>query len=155
MSHTPRQKCRATTQRGTPCKNWSVPGSEPPLCAVHARARAAAPPHPDGGRFYDRALDPQDLADLVAYAQDLTLEEELACARVALRRVLDALSGPRAEALTPNQYARMAELVFRGTRTIAQLLRDGQALSERSNSALDSVIDEALDELSAEWGIEL
>lgn len=48
-------------------------------------------PHP---RLCASVLDPQELADLIAYADDMTLDDEIACARVALRRVLVLLETP-------------------------------------------------------------
>jgi len=99
--------CSHTGPGGRGCRAWAVRGSEPPLCATHARGRAGS--RGEGGRsqaaqpgsenattrgFYSTVLRPDELADLVTYAGDLSLDHEIACARVALRRVLTLLNAP-------------------------------------------------------------
>ena len=121
----------------------------------------------DPAAFYASALEAAELADLVAFAGDLTLDDEIACARIALRRVLAVLSADgappdghgEAEAagagLTPAEYARLAALAFQGTSTVARLLRDRRALCGDAADGISAAIGQALDELSSEWGIEL
>jgi hypothetical protein len=104
--------------------------------------------------FYTPALSRQELADLLAYAAEMTLGDEIACARAALRRTLEFLSqGP--DAVSESHYLRAVGLVLQGTRTIAQLLRDQQAMGGSVSDQLRAIFDAALDELSEEWGIEL
>jgi len=147
MSQSENQRCTQRTQSGRPCNAWSVRGSDPPTCAVHARK-----PH----GFYATALEPRELEDLVAYGGDLSLDDEIACARVALRRVLAALGAPGDEAgLSASDFARLAGLAFRGTRTVSRLLRDRHALSGDAADGVNGAIGAALDELSAMWGVEL
>lgn len=112
-----------------------------------------------GGRasedgFYSQMLSPDELADVVAYAAELTLADEIACTRVAVRRTLEFLSQGRGS-LSESDYLRAAGLVFQGARTMARLLRDQQALLGDSTDRLTSIFDAALDGLSEEWGIEL
>jgi hypothetical protein len=104
--------------------------------------------------FYGRTLSEEELADLVAYAAVLTLDDEIACARVAVRRTLEFLNQER-DSLAEADYLRAAGLVFQGARTIARLLRDQQALSGETAGRLTAIFDVALDALGAEWGIEL
>ena len=171
MSPRPRTKprnirCTHTTAKGQPCKAWAVKGSDPPTCAAHAgltsacpepRRRAGAPAANQNARthgFYARTLSPEEMGDLVFDAADVTLDDEIACARIALRRALEFIQQD-SEALDREQYLRAAALIFSGTRTIARLLRDRHALSAESAGEIADFINQALDELSLEWGREL
>ena len=104
--------------------------------------------------FYGHTLTDEELADLVIYAAELTLDDEIACTRIAVRRTLEFLN-QRPGSLSETEYLRAAGLVFQGTRTIARLLREQQALSGGSDSRFQDIMDAALDGLSEEWGIEL
>jgi hypothetical protein len=122
MSKQPaRVRCTHLTKAGSPCKAWAVRGSDPPACSSHQSARSADP------GFYSRTLTDEELADLVRHAAELTLEEEIACTRIAVRRTLEFLSEGRG-GLSEANFMRAAGLVFQGARTIARLMRDQQAL---------------------------
>jgi hypothetical protein len=147
MSQSENQRCSQRTQSGRPCNAWAVRGSDPPACAVHARQSHG---------FYAGALEPEELADLVAHGGDLSLDDEITCARVALRRVLAALGAPGDEkGLSASEFARLASLAFQGTRTISRLLRDQRTQSGDAADGINGAISAALDELSVEWGVEL
>jgi hypothetical protein len=133
-------------------------GTEPPRCRAHCGRpnKGGAPAgnqNPRRHGFYTRSFDPDELADLVMLGDDLTLDDEIAAARVALRRVLDALkaNGDLAAA----DCAKLAGLVFTGTRTVARLLRDERALSQQAHEGINQAIALALDELGHEWGLDL
>lgn len=182
--HADKVRCTHLTRAGRPCRGWAVRGSDPPTCPSHLGARSPredpaqeeaagqagsgavtvpeeVPPNrrPDVPgepvrSFYTPALSRQELADLVAYAAEMTLGDEIACARAALRRTLEFLSqGP--DAVTESHYLRAVGLVLQGTRTIAQLLRDQQAMGGSVSDQLQAIFDAALDELSEEWGVDL
>ena len=149
MSKSPdRARCTHITKAGRPCKGWAVRGSDPPACSSHLSAAPAEP------GFYGGTLTEEELADLVRHAADLTLDEEIACTRIAVRRTLEFLSEGRGS-LSESDYLRAAGLVFQGARTIARLMRDQQALLGESADRMKAVFDTALDALSAEWGVEL
>jgi hypothetical protein len=104
------------------------------------------------------------LADLIAYADDLSLDDEIACARVALRRVLTLLDvsdvsqydePTDAQPMTRADFARLMSLALQATRTIARLLRDKHALSGSAADGISGAIGTALDELSTIWGVQL
>ncbi|MDX1664830.1 MAG: hypothetical protein R3272_13645 [Candidatus Promineifilaceae bacterium] len=153
-------KCTATTAAGNPCRAHAVRGSDPPLCSIHSgrvvegrRGNQNARTH----GFYAHTLDAQELADLVAYAGDETLEDEIAVNRVLLRRLMEYLARVQeAEGeLSRADLATIGPLILRSTHNIARLLRDRRALSGDSADGLMGAIGQALDELSTEWGIEL
>lgn len=166
-------RCTHLTREGRACRGWVVRGSDPPACPSHLKIPSpqAAPDkaHPFSSAmpgqaagdltepvesFYTPVLSRQELADLVTYAAEMTLADEIACARAAVRRTLEFLSrGP--DAVSESNYLRAVGLVHQGTRAIAQLLRDQQALSGSVSDQLQAIIDAALDDLSEEWGVDL
>jgi hypothetical protein len=130
--------------------------------------RSAGPPagnpQPRAHGFYASALDPQELADLIAYGSDMTLDDEIGCARVALRRLLVLLDASDAsrfddpadvQPMTRADYARLMGLALQAARTIARLLRDKRALSDTAADGITGAIGTALDELSTLWGVPL
>jgi hypothetical protein len=152
------RRCGHLTADGRPCKAWAIRGSDPPRCSAHAgrNAGAGAPCGNQNRRthgFYSSALLPEELADLVACADDITLDDEIATTRVTLRRILALLSADGR--LTAEDYARLATLALAGARTVARLLRDKRALSGDAADGLIGAVATALDELGTELGIDL
>jgi hypothetical protein len=150
------RRCKATCKSGRSCKAWAVLGSKPPLCSTHSgRTDGAGAPAGNQNRqlhgFYGREYTLEEVADLVNLALDDSLDDELAAARVATRRVLKQLQ----EELEPSDYAQLAGLIFTGTNTIARLLRTQRALRGESADGIAGAIAMALDELSNEWNVEL
>lgn len=113
-------------------------------------------------------------ATLVRSAGEQGLEEEIASARLALRRILAILDRSRiggleaadqvadtggtpdqTPSLTPGEYARLASLALQAVRTVARLLRDERAISGNAARDIPAVIAQALDGLGAEWGRDL
>ena len=163
MTPKPRTKpenipCGHTTARGQPCRAWAVKGSDPPACSAHAgHARGGAPSANQNARthgFYARTLSQQEMGDLVFYAADMTLDDEIACARIALRRALEFVRQD-SENLGREQYLRAADLIFHGTRTVARLLRDRHILSIESDGGISDFINQVLDNLGKRWGRQL
>lgn len=161
MAKTPtNSRCTQTTRSGKPCRAWAVRGSDPPACAAHAgRTKGAgAPPHNINRRqhgFYSPVLVPDELADLVQFADDLSLADEIALARVILRRVVGKLTVTDPAVLDIEDLSKLAALSLAGTRTVARLLRDQRALSGDAADGFAGAIAQALDELSTEIGIQL
>ena len=108
---------------------------------------------PEAG-FYSSSLSEEELADLVSYAEEESLEDEIACARITVRRTLGFLNRER-DSMSESEFLRAAALLFQGARTIALLVREQRALTGGDDSRLDEIFDAALDVLSEEWGIEL
>jgi hypothetical protein len=151
------RRCSALNPDGQPCRAWAVRGSEPPLCSAHGghNVGAGAPPGNQNRRthgFYSTAFDPGEVDRVLDDDGFFHLDGEIACARIALRRVLAYLAS---DDLSPLDYVKVASLAFQGVRTVARLLRDNQALGGQPSSELQAAIDAALDELGAEWGIDL
>jgi hypothetical protein len=142
--------------------SYAVHGSEPPLCRAHGGREAAGLPtqkeEADDGsflwpRFYREVFSPEELSDLHRLFSEEGLDEEIATTRIILRRLLFYMrDNPDLDAAT---LARLAPLAFRGTQTVAQLLRDQRALSGAASDGIAGAIGQALDELATEWGVEL
>ena len=143
------------------CRAWAIRDSDPPRCSAHTPGKVGAPP---GNRnnlthgFYASTLDPDDLAVLDEGAIDTSLDEEIFIVRLALRRmqlmiVTGTTPGPSPQRLDAHDYARFIGLTFQGTNTLSRLLRVRHDLP--GNDRFMQVMDEALDALSEEWGIEL
>jgi hypothetical protein len=81
------------------------------------------------------------------------LAAEIAAARETVRRLWEEVNSE--PALTPSELARLAPLIFRGTRTVALLLRDQRALTGMAADGIAGAVAQLLDELSSEWNIEL
>lgn len=152
-------KCSHLTKAGLPCQRWATADSDPPACPGHAPNRPASAQTPPGGRnasgqgFYGRVLTAQEIADLVEHANQMSLEDEIALARAALRRVLTHLN--ENPDLATADLVNLLALAFRGTHTVARLLRDQRALTGVAADGLLGSIAQALDELGTEWGVEL
>jgi hypothetical protein len=151
------RRCSALNPDGRPCRAWAVHDSYPPLCSAHGgyNVGAGAPAGNQNRRthgFYATAFDPGEVAAALDPDGFFHLDGEIACARIALRRVLAYLAS---DDLSPLDYVKVASLAFQGVRTVARLLRDNKALGGQASSELQAAIDSALDELGAEWGIDL
>jgi hypothetical protein len=145
-THPPRAPRRP---RGTPS-----PKATAPPASRDAQGAASGDPG-EGQGFYAGQFDPEELADLVAFGDDMSLVDEIACARVALRRVIELLGREPDEGITTAEYARLGQLAFSGARTVARLLRDQRALSDDAADAITGAIGTALDELGSEWSVHL
>ena len=143
------------------CRAWAIRGSDPPLCSAHTPGKVGAPP---GNRnnfihgFYASTLHPDDLAGLDEGAIDTSLDQEIFLVRLALRRiqlmiVTGVTPGPRPQRLDFHDLAHCIRLTFQGTNTLSRLLRVRHDLP--GNDRFMEVMNQALDNLSEEWGIEL
>ncbi|MCW7072212.1 MAG: hypothetical protein OCU12_07825 [Methanophagales archaeon] len=157
------RQCSATTAKGEPCKAYAMHDSDPPICAVHAKrnkGRGAKPGNQNSRQhgFYGQTYTPEEIADLIAYAEDMTIDDEIAAARVALRRVMQVISTAELPSGTAGYLesleltANLAPLIFTGTNSIARLLRTKRALDGKSSDGIAAAIAQALDELNTEFG---
>ena len=143
------------------CRAWAVRDSDPPLCAAHIPDSLGGAPL--GNRnalthgFYASTLHPDDLATIDQGVTDASLDGEILIIRVALRRLqhmilTGATPGPNSRRLGAGDYARFIGLTFQGANTLSRLLR---VRNELPDNPWDKIMDQVLDELSEEWGVEL
>ena len=144
---------------GPPLPAWAE-GGAPSL------AGRGAPP---GNRnrvfhgFYRRTLDPEEAGEVAEYFSDFDihghrLDSEILIGRVVLRRALAMLQTGTTldddpQRFSPPEQLRLMNLAYQGLRAIARLVSVQQQLG--NNDFLEWALDQALDELSEEWGIEL
>jgi hypothetical protein len=158
------------------CRAWARRDAVAPYCASHLHLAPDLPPeHPDAALlapgapagnqnrlvhgFYRRTLHAEDADDLDEGAQASDLSAEILIARLALRRTLAMLHtgttlGDHSQPLSSEELIRLIGLAFQGVRTIARLLTVKHDLGDGDSLFIQSM-NFALDELSAEWGIEL
>jgi len=132
------RRCSRPTAQGEPCQAWAVHDSDPPLCSAHAgRNIGAGAPLGNQNRlshgFYSTSFSLEELHDVQDHDPDSWLKNEIACARVALRRVMNILADPDRD-LPAWEYAKLASLAFYGARTVARLVRDQDDLSHKYSS---------------------
>lgn len=135
------------------------------LCSAHSRANvgAGAPSGNQNRRehgFYARTFTIQEAADLAAHAEDDNLTDEIALARVILRRLFVRMqtvesyempqdTPPETVAELTYQLNTLAKLMNASIRTVARLLRDQKALG--GSGSIEDAINEALDRLADDF----
>lgn len=102
--------------------------------------------------FYGRYYTAEETADLAEDEIDPSLDGEIKVVRVALRRALRVLEDDSSD---PGIVAAVVPLVFSGSRTVAKLLRDRWMFNDGNGETVMREMADALDDLAAEWGIEL
>jgi hypothetical protein len=136
--------CTATTAAGTRCKNYAVKGTQ--LCKAHGGSaldsgrgldvRHGAPPGNTNAvkhGFYRPTIREDEYADLLTYAEQFDLADELAITRVRLRRLMTTVD-KHEDKLDPDQYGRLTALIHTAVSTPTKpslrqegLRRDGQS----------------------------
>ena len=147
-------RCQGTTKAGQPCSSWAMRGST--LCRHHRTDLAPTrPPEASQNRqthgLYARFSTAGDVVDVAVVGTTMTLDDEIACTRVVIRR-LSSLVG---EAESIAESCRLANTIFAGTGRVAQLLRAQRELSAEGANTVASVVAGALDALGTEWGLSL
>ena len=164
-------RCTAPTASGKPCKAYAIQDSNPPRCSAHAGRNkgAGAPPgnhNAETHGFYDRAYSLEELADLVAHAANMTLDDEIAAVRVGIQRALLKIKDGRTNDidkegdeyerdLTAAEYAALTGLITTGANTVARLLRARRSVSGDAADGIAGAIAQALDEIGNELGLDL
>ena len=117
--------CKAVTAAGKPCKKYAMEGSE--LCFSHGGKLLA---NEDGSielftvkhGFYKPTFSEEEYADLILYAEQFDLADELAVARVRLRRIVEFIDEHEGS-LTADEYGRLNGLVFQAITTIHKIVK--------------------------------
>ena len=147
-----KQRCTATTKDGRPCPNFAMPGYA--FCRSHQAPEASAQLGNQAAQkhgLYGRYFREEDLSALAAVATETGLDDEIALARVAIRRLAERIDMVEE---TGDAVALSAAL-FNGAGRVAGLLKAQRALSGRAADGVAGAIAQALDELSNEWGVQL
>jgi hypothetical protein len=117
--------CTATTAAGNPCKNHAVKGTN--LCKAHGgkalSIRHGAPianTNAEKHGFYRSVIREDEYADLLKYAENVTLADEIALGRLRLRNI-NAYINKHENTLTHDEFTRLNTLVYTAMRTIGDL----------------------------------
>lgn len=124
------------------------------MCAAHAKLvniETEVDVREHKKSFYQRTYTIEEVADLLHLAIDHSLDDEVAAARVAVRRVMTQLK----EELSPAEYARLATVIFTGTNTIGRLLRTSHELADKRSLEIIEAIATVLDERARKQNAEL
>lgn len=142
----PGRRCRATTRAGKQCRNRALANAEPARCYMHAYPYRK----PAGRGIYGEFFSEEELAALLEASETDALQDEIATARVMLRRLLAHLK--QLGALSTEEMTTLAPLVLKTTQVIAALMRDQQMLQ---GGQVDPAFAAALDALGEEWEVAL
>lgn len=140
-------KCTAEKKDGTACRAWAVRGSDPPLCGAHGGG-AARPGAPAGNKnaekhgAYAAGKSPADLDEAIT-----ELERRL--------KQVSAYIDKHFAELEPPDFGRLAGLQAQMTSRLGRLMRDRQQVTGDDSDELAQAINQALDWLGEEWGVEL
>ena len=103
------------------------------------------------GSFYEPTYTLEEVADLISLKMEEGVEDELTAVRIAIRRTLLKMEAE----LDAAEFAIMAALIFKGSSTVAHLLRTRRAISGQAADGLLGAIAQAIQELGIErdWKI--
>ncbi|MGD8491253.1 MAG: hypothetical protein PVG54_14420 [Anaerolineae bacterium] len=112
-------------------------------------AQHAATPEPEwpADEVWSKAQPPRQAEIIAATIADLAVKQQ------RLSALIDHCLEKDAPSL--RELVRLLALHGQNASRLGRLLRDQQALSDPAADELSQAIDLALDELSAEWGVEL
>jgi hypothetical protein len=139
------QKCGATTKKETACKAWAIQGSQPPRCSAHSGRRWGAPKQNQNAKTHGAYVTEPPTISLTEIIADLDRR----------RQQLAAYIDAHLAELDADAYTRLAALEGQLASRIGRLMRDKKQVQGDEMDELDKMIDEALDQLSQEWGIKL
>jgi glucans biosynthesis protein len=146
------RRCTATCADGSPCRAWAVHGTDPPRCAPHggSKARVGAPKGNQNARTHGFYVD----TDVPEAGWSIeTVIADLSAKQARLSRYIDQLyEDDDADVM---EFSRLLRLHGMNASRLGRLLKDQRALRGDTNDRLEQVLEQALDELSAEWGVDL
>lgn len=154
-------RCTAIRADGSPCRAWSVRGSDPPRCAPHGGGQrpVGAPRGNQNARSHGFYADTGILSSAAGDDDvDLGSTIELVIADLSVKQALlsqyiDRLrEDPNADS---RDLCRLLSIHGANASRLGRLLRDQQVLRGDGHDLLQQAINTALDELSAELGVEL
>ena len=133
------RRCTAVCRDGTPCQAWAVRGTDPPRCAAHGGSRPGL-----YGSWGDTA--PGDECTIDAVIDDLYAKQ------ISLSRTIDRIQSD--ENANLRELVQLLRIHGQNAGRLGRLLRDRRALHGDADGLSDAV-NQALDELSEEWGVKL
>lgn len=142
------RRCQARRKDGQPCRAWAKRDSDEALCSSHLKL---AKSETGAAGFYEGAYGIEEAADLLFKANEKDLVDEVKVTRVAVRRILKHLQ----QELEPAEYARLFDLIFKGTHTIADIMRAQRSLSGAKDDLIPPEVDVAITKVGRKKGYDL
>jgi hypothetical protein len=175
------KRCTAVRADGEPCRAWAVRGSDPPRCSVHGGTDApiGAPGGNANALQHGAYADPSTLRRIAADVVEddpAELEEflrpgglegrdprriegwsiETAILDLSLKlAVLSRFIHAHLDELTVEQFGGLLRIHGQNLSRLGRLLRDRRAITGDTGGHFEQALDRALDQLSAELGVDL
>ena len=138
-------KCTSPRKDGEPCQAWAVRDKDPPLCAAHGGGKGpigapAGNKNAETHGHYSKDKPPKNIDDVIdGVAQKLALLDEY----IATHKDADVKT-----------FIKLLALYGLSASRLGRLYRDKKSLGGTANE-LGDALDQAMDELSDEWGADL
>jgi hypothetical protein len=153
----PRRPCQYTYPDGSPCAQFAQRNGD--FCRSHDPDKPAPNIEgPGSGNhnairhgYYSDYFSDEDLMAIATIDTSQDLEDEIAIVRLTLRRLAAQIS----QDLSVRETVAVAGVLLEGAGKVAALLKARRALSGDAADGISGAIAKALDELGAEWGIDL
>jgi hypothetical protein len=181
MMSTRSKRCTAVRADGDPCRAWAVRGSDPPRCGVHSGTDApiGAPLGNANALKHGAYADPSTLRRLAADIPDDDVAEldefflpggldrgrlrdlegwsiEVLIIDVSLKlAILSRYIHAHMEDLTVEQLGGLLRIHGQNASRLGRLLRERRAITGETGGHLEEALNRALDQLSAELGVDL
>ena len=148
------RRCTARTATGRLCRAWAVRTSDPPRCAAHGGGRApvGAPPGNHNARthgFYaasgSAATTPDPPCSIDDVIADLASKYNL----------ISSYIDQHIDDLSPSIVLGHLKLHGQTASRLGRLLRDRHVIAPPQRDALSSAVNQALDELAIDLGVDL
>jgi len=175
------KRCTALRADGEPCRAWAVRGSDPPRCGAHGGTDApiGAPPGNTNALKHGAYADPSTLRRVVASIPDDDVAKlddfllpggldpgrlsdlqgwsiEILITDVSLKlAVLSRYIHAHMEDLTVEQLGGLLRIHGQNASRLGRLLRQRRAITGEAGGHLEEALNRALDQLSAELGVDL
>jgi len=175
------KRCTAVRADGDPCRAWAVRGTDPPRCAAHGGTDApiGAPPGNVNALQHGAYADPSTLRRIALGVVDndkVELDEsflpgglegrdlsevegwriETLILDVSLKlAILSRYIHARLEELTVEQFGTLLRVHGQNASRLGRLLRHRRAITGDTSGDFEQALDLALDQLSAELGVDL
>lgn len=142
-----RRKCTATTAADQPCKAWAVHDSDPPRCSAHGggRGKIGAPPGNDNAQTHGAYATQEPSVDLSVRIADLDRRIGNLSKYIDLHFI----------DLEPDEYRALLALYGVLCSRLGRLMRDRAQLGGDRDDELHRAMNEALDLVAQDLGIEL
>jgi len=160
----PPRRCTAQTSTGRPCRAWAVRDANPPLCAAHGGGRQpiGAPQGNRNAETHGAYSSPLEGGHPKGGEGGVDLDERIADLDRRIIRLGQFIDGctigdPEATdgTITVADYIRLVALYGQLCSRLGRLMRDREQLAGGEPEELQQAINEALDSIRTELGVDL